>query len=224
MTYSSISDQVVTQKGKLKGIRDISQNIFQFDSVSDIVDSDSQPEQKIKSIYKQLDDITNQFGNMFIERVMAIGSLLIEQKEFIGHGNFESWVNNNLPFKVRQARTYMNVYKYIIQNGSSTAVLESINKSNLETVYKEIRKSNKKVEVLQDEKQDKFTKWQAVLESGDQYKKDKSFKSILTEKERIEEMITEKLNEVKELKDKLSKIKEIHSLYWKDKKRNKENI
>lgn len=216
----NILDMVKEQKSKLSGLLGESQEqperelALIIDDVKTIINGSGTIESKIQSLYKQLGEVSRQFQNLFLDRVLAIGSLLSEQKKALGHGHFENWVNNNLPFTDRQARKYLRVFESS-QNGSLTSVLESIDKNNIDTVYNAIQKNLKQgKEKSHTEKQDQFTKWTEILESGDQYKIEKAFKQILNEKEKVEE----KLNEIKELKEKLSKIKEIHSLYWKAKK------
>ncbi len=201
------------------------QDHIKTDKVQPIINDESLSiQERIQTIYNQMESLSNDFKDIFIERIKGIGFLLNRQKSVMGYGQFTKWVNDNLPFQERQARKYMAVYKSLKQlenqNGISNSVLESIEKNNLETVYKAIQKNLKQgSEEIQDEKQDIFSKWKAILESLDQYKIEKAFKSILNEKEKVEETITEKVEELKKLKEKLSKIKDFHSLYWKAKKK-----
>jgi hypothetical protein len=44
---------------------------------------------------------------MSVENAAQIGQLLIEQKESMEHGEWGSWVENNLPFTIRTAQNYM---------------------------------------------------------------------------------------------------------------------
>jgi hypothetical protein len=44
---------------------------------------------------------------MSVENAAQIGQLLIEQKESMEHGEWGSWVKNNLPFTIRTAQNYM---------------------------------------------------------------------------------------------------------------------
>ena len=45
-----------------------------------------------------------------LEKAIRIGEILTEQKQNLRHGEFTSWVENNLPFTVRTAQIYMRVY------------------------------------------------------------------------------------------------------------------
>ena len=54
-------------------------------------------------------EILNSF-RLSLEKGIRIGELLTEQKEALKHGEFTTWVNENLPFTDRTARNYMRVY------------------------------------------------------------------------------------------------------------------
>jgi len=45
------------------------------------------------------------------DQAIEIGQLLIEQKAELPHGQWGEWVNENLPFTVRTASSYMKVYR-----------------------------------------------------------------------------------------------------------------
>lgn len=45
-----------------------------------------------------------------------IGKMLTESKTFIKHGEWENWVRERLPFKLRAAQNYMKVYKEYKEN------------------------------------------------------------------------------------------------------------
>lgn len=46
-----------------------------------------------------------------MERAIRIGELLTEQKGNLKHGEFTTWIKNNLPFTDRTARNYMRCYE-----------------------------------------------------------------------------------------------------------------
>ena len=47
-----------------------------------------------------------------IQKAMRIGELLVKQKEEVGHGNWESWMEENLPFNERTAQRYMEYHRF----------------------------------------------------------------------------------------------------------------
>lgn len=120
----------------------------------------SSPESEITSIYKELEQITNQFQDLFLERVLRIGEILVKQKEEIGHGHFKNWVNETLPFEYRQANNYMKIYKnrerlksetrftfqnfrsiltYLKTSSKSLEIEKQHNKDSLKVLLKELK-------------------------------------------------------------------------------------
>jgi hypothetical protein len=49
-----------------------------------------------------------------IETAIKMGELLTEIKEQVGHGNFDNWVKDNMPFSRMSANNYVRVYKYAL--------------------------------------------------------------------------------------------------------------
>ena len=66
---------------------------------------------------------------MTVQKAIRVGQLLSEQKEFVGHGNFVKWIENNLDIGQVTAHKYMNLYQY--QNKISLS-------ENLQDAYKQI--------------------------------------------------------------------------------------
>jgi Protein of unknown function (DUF3102). len=56
--------------------------------------------------------LLNHTLKMSVQKAIRIGELLTEQKEFVGHGNFLSWINSNLDISERTARNYMSLFSY----------------------------------------------------------------------------------------------------------------
>ena len=56
--------------------------------------------------------LLNHTLKMSVQKAIRIGELLTEQKEFVGHGNFLSWVENNLDISERTAQNYMKLFSY----------------------------------------------------------------------------------------------------------------
>ncbi|MCK5344426.1 MAG: DUF3102 domain-containing protein [Candidatus Heimdallarchaeota archaeon] len=59
-------------------------------------------------IKKHLELQHKQLGTL--ELAISIGEMLSTTKEEIGHGKFTPWVQENLPFSIRTAQKYMNVF------------------------------------------------------------------------------------------------------------------
>lgn len=60
----------------------------------------------VASIQMQLDFAQK----VLLTAAYSIGKMLTESKEFIKHGEWENWVRERLPFKLRAAQNYMKVY------------------------------------------------------------------------------------------------------------------
>ena len=58
---------------------------------------------RIDEIAKLHDEIYGAFKTT-LEKAIRIGELLTEQKQNLKHGEFTSWVENNLPFTERTAQ------------------------------------------------------------------------------------------------------------------------
>ena len=65
---------------------------------------------RIQEITKLHSEIKGLFMSS-LEKAFRIGFLLEEQKKSLAHGQFTSWVSQNLPFEERTARNYMRVYR-----------------------------------------------------------------------------------------------------------------
>jgi hypothetical protein len=50
-------------------------------------------------------------GRECIEKALSVGSNLLKLKRTLGHGHFERYVDENLPFQSRQAQKYMRLAK-----------------------------------------------------------------------------------------------------------------
>jgi hypothetical protein len=64
---------------------------------------------RTQEIKKELSDL-NDCLKMSVSKAVRIGELLTEQKEFVGHGNFLSWLESNFDMGERTARKYMLLY------------------------------------------------------------------------------------------------------------------
>lgn len=66
---------------------------------------------------------------MSLEKAILIGQLLTEQKEKLKHGEFTTWINENLPFTDRTARNYIKLF-----NNKNRLITETV--SDLSSAYK----------------------------------------------------------------------------------------
>jgi len=67
-----------------------------------------------KSRIEEIIKIHNELQKLYysgFDRAIRLGELLEEQKKDSGHGEFENWVKDNLPFSARTARNYRMVFK-----------------------------------------------------------------------------------------------------------------
>ncbi|MFA5753553.1 MAG: DUF3102 domain-containing protein, partial [Bacteroidales bacterium] len=54
----------------------------------------------------------NQTLKMSVQKAIKIGQLLTEQKEFVGHGGFLSWIDERLDISKNTVERYMKLYSY----------------------------------------------------------------------------------------------------------------
>lgn len=66
---------------------------------------------KTQEIKKELAEL-NQSLKMTVRKAIYVGQLLIEQKEYVGHGNWLPWLERNVDLSERTAQKYMNLYAY----------------------------------------------------------------------------------------------------------------
>lgn len=67
-----------------------------------------------KSRIEEIIRIHNELQKLYhsgLERAIRLGELLEEQKKNSKHGDFEGWIEENLPFSVRTARNYRMIFK-----------------------------------------------------------------------------------------------------------------
>ena len=85
-------------------------------------------EANIKKIISLHNEITESLKTS-LEKAILIGQLLIEQKEKLKHGEFTSWIKENLPFTGRTARNYIKLF-----NNKDMLITERV--SDLTAAYK----------------------------------------------------------------------------------------
>ena len=67
-----------------------------------------------KSRIQEITDLHAEIGGLFmqsLDKAILIGSLLLQQKKSMDHGEWIPWIEKNLPFKERTARNYLRVYR-----------------------------------------------------------------------------------------------------------------
>ncbi len=90
-------------------------------------------------IKKELAEL-NQSLKMSVQKAIYIGQLLTEQKEFIGHGNFLSWLEDNLDIGKSIAYQYIKLNEYknkIPKIGNLSEAYQQI-----ETIERQEKQSN----------------------------------------------------------------------------------
>jgi hypothetical protein len=83
---------------------------------------------RTQEIKRELAELRNTL-KMSVTKAIRIGQLLTEQKEFVGHGLFLSWLDANFEMSERTARNYMSLFAY----RDETAEI-----ADLQTAYKQI--------------------------------------------------------------------------------------
>jgi len=85
-----------------------------------------------KSIATKIIALHNEVNDAFkltLDKAIEIGELLIEQRKELKHGEFLSWVKDNLPFTDRTARNYIKLF-----NNKDKLITETV--SDLSSAYK----------------------------------------------------------------------------------------
>jgi hypothetical protein len=90
-------------------------------------------------IKKELSEL-NQSLKMSVQKAIKIGQLLTEQKEFIGHGNFLSWIEDNIDIGQVTAHKYINLYYHQNKISLSENLQEAY--SQIETIERQEKQSN----------------------------------------------------------------------------------
>ena len=101
---------------------------------------------RTQEIKKELAEL-NTTLKMTVQKAIRVGQLLSEQKEFVGHGNFVKWIENNLDIGRTSAEKYMKLFEY--QN----KLPES---GNLQDAYKQIETIEAQAKLTAEEKQRKM--------------------------------------------------------------------
>lgn len=68
-------------------------------------------EKEIEELFSQISEVSNQFSNIVLERLIRIGEILAVKKAELPHGEFIPWVTGNCPFSDRQARNYIEIFQ-----------------------------------------------------------------------------------------------------------------
>jgi len=89
---------------------------------------------KTSEIKKELAEL-NQSLKMSVQKAIRIGQLLTEQKEFIGHGNFLSWLEDNLEISHMNATRYMKLSNYKDKCNNMLSLQEAYNQ--IETIERQ---------------------------------------------------------------------------------------
>jgi len=84
---------------------------------------------------------------MTVQKAIRVGQLLSEQKEFVGHGNFVKWIENNLDISPSHATRYIKLYAY--QD-------KCCNVQYLQDAYKQIETIEAQAKLTAEEKQRKM--------------------------------------------------------------------
>ena len=88
----------------------------------------------IKKIITLHNEITEALKSS-LEKAILIGQLLIGQKEKLNHGEFTSWIKENLPFTDRTARNYIKLF-----NNKDMLITETV--SDLKSAYRLLSEKN----------------------------------------------------------------------------------
>jgi hypothetical protein len=93
---------------------------------------------RTSEIKRELSEL-NQSLKMSVQKAIKIGQLLTEQKEFIGHGNFLSWLEDNIDIQERTAQKYMMIYRHKNKTALNADLQEAYNQ--IETIERQEKMS-----------------------------------------------------------------------------------
>ncbi len=94
---------------------------------------------RTQEIKKELSEL-NQSLKMSVQKAIKIGELLTQQKEFIGHGNFLSWLEDNLDISHMQVTRYMKLSAYSDKCNNMLSLQEAYNQ--IETIERQEKQSS----------------------------------------------------------------------------------
>lgn len=78
------------------------------------IEEENKIENKIEELKTEIIKVYGDYkktSRLAIEKAVHLGGLLVRVKEEVGHGNFQTWIAENMPFTYRTARNYMDVYE-----------------------------------------------------------------------------------------------------------------
>ena len=101
---------------------------------------------RTQEIKKELAEL-NTTLKMTVQKAIRVGQLLSEQKEFVGHGNFVKWIENNLDIDDNTVYRYIKLYSY----ADKIPIL-----GNLQDAYKQIETIEAQAKLTAEEKQRKM--------------------------------------------------------------------
>ena len=101
-----------------------------------------QPKDRTQEIRKELEEL-NRSLKMSVQKAIRVGELLTEQKEFIGHGHFLSWLEDNFDMSQQTASNYMRLYSH--KN-------KLLNIGNLQEAYHQIETLERQEKMTEDER------------------------------------------------------------------------
>ncbi|MDD3083062.1 MAG: DUF3102 domain-containing protein [Desulfobacterales bacterium] len=141
----------------------------------------------------------NQTLKMSVQKAIKIGQLLTEQKEFVGHGGFLSWIDERLDISKNTVERYMKLYSY--QN-------KIPNLGNLQDAYKQIETLEQQEKLSKQERERSMVSeyrktgtkpagWDRSLD----YRVKKDAEAEVRQKERIEKANAEREQRAKEYKE-----------------------
>ncbi len=116
----------ITEKEFRKLVKRFGNDKFQF--VGDKTTQNVEDAEVVKEICTLHNEIISIFRTS-LEKAIRVGELLDLQKEQLTHGDYTPWIENNLPFTVRTAQNYVNLYK-------NKEILKNENVSCLSSAYK----------------------------------------------------------------------------------------
>jgi hypothetical protein len=134
-------DLVTTTRDELESLHEGEVDIAQL--LADIEASKSKcpivmPEVEVVERIRTLHLDTISCITVALGKAVEIGGLLTEQKNGMNHGEWQPWVEKNMPFSSATARNYMQLW-------DRRETLQLLNVSNLKTAYKVVRTTMKPI-------------------------------------------------------------------------------
>jgi len=92
---------------------------------------------KVQDEMLEIHEEMHQAARKTVDHVIRLGELCEAKKEEVGHGNWEKWLTDNMPFSKAAARNYILAYRF-------KDVAKTLTVSDLSDLYRHLRDCKRK--------------------------------------------------------------------------------